>query len=353
MSAQFNKLFSILVALVLLICRADLAIAAQTDSAANDTSSEVKFVQDGQFTNVIELPTYEWFRSDLEESKQFKGIVVFVHGFTMHGRRFSRLAQCLALKDYYCVSYDMYGFGRNFFTEKRPLIDGLFSKRRINYKKSHKKLVELTKTLHKQHPTLPIYLIGESMGATPCLQVVSEEPNLVNGIVLSAPAIQINPLLFAHPMSALEATVPVALSPHLNMRLHHFVNHLLSLDKEVKKDIKQDKEIRRSVTWFDLGRTQAYVAKALAYAPLAKDDPHVLFMIGARDLVVLPSDAMVLYGLIKSKNKKFVRLKKRSHLLTETNEIKPDTVATIFEWLDNIESKNKISQATKSNEPLN
>ncbi|MEZ4543444.1 MAG: hypothetical protein R3C24_06040 [Cyanobacteriota/Melainabacteria group bacterium] len=53
--------------------------------------------------------------------------------------------------------------------------------------------------------------------------------------MLSAAAVQINPLLFAHPMSAFEATLPVVTSPHMNMRLNHFVNNMLSLDKDIKK----------------------------------------------------------------------------------------------------------------------
>ena len=81
-------------------------------------------------------------------------------------------------------------------------------------------------------------------------------------------------------MSAMEATLPVMVSPHMNMRLNHFVNALLSRDRDVKDDIKSDTEIRRRVTWIDLLRTQGYVAKALIHGPRVKKDPPLLFMVG-------------------------------------------------------------------------
>lgn len=329
---------TLLVALLTSLTFVPCALAdSQTEPATGKLLYE--YVQDGKYTEKLGIPTYEWIPR--HQGDKLRGIVIFVHGFTMHGRRFSRLARVLAANNFYGVAYDMYGFGRNFFTEKRPLIDGIKSKRRINYGRSDKRLADLATLLRKEYPGTPICLIGESMGATPCLKMAIDNRDLVDGIILSAPAVQINPLLFVHPMSALEATVPVMLSPHMNMRLNHFVNSLLSLDKEVKEDIRNDPEIRRRVTWIDLLRTQGYVAKALAYGPRVKNDPPLMFMVGGRDLVVLPSDAMLLYSVIKSNKKKFVKLKKRSHLLTETNAIKPDTVAAIFKWLDETEPFNK------------
>jgi len=135
----------------------------------------------------------------------------------------------------------------------------------------------------------------------------------------------------------MEATLPVMVSPHMNMRLNHFVNALLSRDRDVKDDIKSDTEIRRRVTWIDLLRTQGYVAKALIHGPRVKKDPPLLFMVGGKDMVVLPTDALLLYSCIKSDQKKYVKLEKRSHLLTETSAIKADTVSTIFDWFDETE----------------
>ena len=318
-----------------------VALAAEQNLDAPEDLERFSYIVDGRLTEALDIPTYEWVPRHQGDTP--RAIIVFVHGFTMHGRRFNRLAEVLAANNFHSISYDMYGFGRNFFTDKRPVIDGIGSKRRINYGKSHKKLVQLLTLVRKTHRDVPVYVLGESMGATPCLKLASEHRDLVDGVMLSAAAVQINPLLFAHPMSAFEATLPVVTSPHMNMRLNHFVNNMLSLDKDIKEDIKNDSEIRRRVTWIDLVKTQGYVAKAIFYAPRVKDDPPILYMVGARDLVVLPSDSRLLFSLINSKNKNFVRLKKRSHLLTETGAIKDDTVATIFEWLEERELSKKVA----------
>lgn len=318
-----------------------VALAAEQNLDAAEDLERFSYIVDGRLTEALDIPTYEWVPRNQGDTP--RAVIVFVHGFTMHGRRFNRLAEVLAANNFHSVSYDMYGFGRNFFTDKRPVIDGFGSKRRINYGKSHKKLVQLLTLVRKAHSDVPVYVLGESMGATPCLKVVSEHRSLVDGVILSAAAVQINPLLFVHPMSAFDATLPVVTSPHMNMRLNHFVNNLLSLDKDIKEDIKQDSEIRRRVTWIDLLKTQGYVAKSIFYAPRVKDDPPILFMVGARDLVVLPSDSRLLFSLINSKNKNYVRLKKCSHLLTETGAIKDDTVAAIFKWLEERELSKKVA----------
>ncbi len=336
------------------ICPAASAIDVECSEAENISIEErisgdflYEYIQDGKYTQSLKIPTYEWIpiQKEGKEGKNYRGIVIFVHGFTMHGRRYDKLAKILAANNFYGIAYDMYGFGRNFFTDKRPLVDGIRSKRRIHYGRSHKRLVELVSMVREEYPRTPICLLGESLGATPCLKMAVESRDLIDGIILSAPAVQINPILFVHPMSAMEATLPVMVSPHMNMRLNHFVNSLLSRDRDVKDDIKSDTEIRRRVTWIDLLRTQGYVAKALIHGPRVKKDPPLLFMVGGKDLVVLPTDALLLYSSIKSDQKKYVKLEKRSHLLTETSAIKPDTVSAIFNWFDETEPFKKENRS--------
>ncbi|MEZ4535918.1 MAG: hypothetical protein R3D26_13100 [Cyanobacteriota/Melainabacteria group bacterium] len=112
--------------------------------------------------------------------------------------------------------------------------------------RAHKKLQLLT-LVRKAHREVPVYVLVRAW-VPPLSEVGTEHRSLVDGVMLSAAAVQINPLLFAHPMSASEATLPVVTSPHMNMRLNHFVNNMLSLDKDIKEDIKNDSEIRRRVT---------------------------------------------------------------------------------------------------------
>ena len=60
----------------------------------------------------------------------------------------------------------------------------------IDYKQSNIDIVALTKYVKTAYPNIPLYVIGESLGADMALHIASECPNLVDGLILAAPSVK-------------------------------------------------------------------------------------------------------------------------------------------------------------------
>lgn len=120
-----------------------------------------------------ELPLERW----LPEGEP-QAVVLALHGFNDYHNAFASVGPYLAGYGIATYAYDQRGFGA---TADRGFWVG--SERMIADART---MVEL---LRIQHPSLPIYLLGESMGGAVSLATVSAVDDLVDGVVLAAPAV--------------------------------------------------------------------------------------------------------------------------------------------------------------------
>ena len=108
-----------------------------------------------------------------------KAAAIALHGFNDYRNAFTPLCRYLSERNIHCYAYDQRGFGE---TEYRGLWpnDGVLQN----------DLATMTELIKKKHPTLPIYIIGESMGGAVAMTTFanSNAPD-VAGISLLAPAV--------------------------------------------------------------------------------------------------------------------------------------------------------------------
>lgn len=158
------------------------SFSAQSEPA-DKLSDRFTFVQDGELSKAVHLPIYEWYTKKLPPD----GMVLAIHGLTLHGKRYEIVARALAAENpigcYYVVAPDMRGFGR---TRTDPTFSqGQDSTRKIDYAKSVEDMACIAKYMRAKYPGLPLYVIGESLGATVALALAAKHPELVDGLVLS------------------------------------------------------------------------------------------------------------------------------------------------------------------------
>lgn len=106
-----------------------------------------------------------------------RAVVLGLHGFNDYSNAFAGLGAYLEARDVLTYAYDQRGFGT---TDRRGLWAGDL--------RMTTDLHTFIGLLHKHHPDLPLYLIGESMGGA---VILAAGPDLsgVQGIVLIAPAV--------------------------------------------------------------------------------------------------------------------------------------------------------------------
>jgi acylglycerol lipase len=121
-----------------------------------------------------ELPLKMWL-----PSHEINGVIVAAHGFNDYSNFIKDSVTFFNKQKLAVYSYDQRGFGetstRGKWSGRQALADDLTT------------FVELVK---KRHPHTPVYILGDSMGgAVTIIAMARQEPPIVNGIILAAPAV--------------------------------------------------------------------------------------------------------------------------------------------------------------------
>lgn len=316
-----NSLFRVFILLV-----SCLLVSFDTPVLSSSKES-YKYVQDGSTYSELNIPTYEWVPFGFKSKP--KGIVLMVHGLTLHGKTYDLMGKAFASANYYAVSFDMRGFGRCFKDENNK-----FSKKKVDYEESYEDMVALVKLAREKFPDTRFIAIGESLGATPCLKLAAQYPELVDGLILSGPAIVVNPKMLIHPKAVFAGLRGLVIDPKFNVNLNYFMRSLVSLDERIVSEMEDDPLVRKQLTVRDLIKTSRYVRKNVKYGQGLKPDIPLLILQGSKDNCVVPKSVVKLLNAVKSNDQTLRWMEHLSHLLLETRYIKPDTVNAINGWIE-------------------
>ncbi len=155
-----------------------LLVACGTDTAPKAMRREFVSPALGQDAMTaddgMELPVHGWAaRGDT------RAVVIAAHGMNDYGASFDQPARAWSLSGIATYAIDQRGFGR---AGQRGLWYG--------GDRMADDLLTLARLAHQRHPGVPVFLLGESVGgAVAVLAAARAEPNLLAGLVLSAPAI--------------------------------------------------------------------------------------------------------------------------------------------------------------------
>ena len=121
------------------------------------------------------LPVRSW----LPKAAPVKAVVVALHGFNDYSNCFVAAGNFLSKQGIACYAYDQRGFGA---APGQGLWSGVAA-----YSGD---LAAFVHEVRGQHPDLPIYLLGESMGgAVTIVALTGSNPPPVDGVILVAPAV--------------------------------------------------------------------------------------------------------------------------------------------------------------------
>ena len=126
------------------------------------------------------LATYTW-PPDLvkrEDSSEPKALVFISHGYAEHlSPYYDGLGQACAARGLTCWGHDHIGHGTS--PGGRTEVKGM-----DNYIRP---VVEACKKKRAEHPGVPLFLMGHSMGGLIALMAALENPNFFDGLLLTAP----------------------------------------------------------------------------------------------------------------------------------------------------------------------
>jgi lysophospholipase len=108
-----------------------------------------------------------------------RAVVVVAHGFGEHSGRYTNLVEAIVPKGYAVYAPDHRGHGRSEGT--RALID--------DYEFLLDDLDEIFKRVAHDHPGLPVFLLGHSMGGSVALASALRKQSHLRGLILSGPLV--------------------------------------------------------------------------------------------------------------------------------------------------------------------
>jgi len=256
-------------------------------------------------------------QSWLPLNEQPQAVVVIVHGLGEHSGRYQNLLDALTPLSVAVYGLDHVGHGqsegRRVFIEKfDQFVDNLDA------------LVEYAK---EQHPNLPVYIIGHSMGGLISTRYLIEHQQKLAGAILSAPAIQppaqISPLLITlgKYVAALAPTLPVVA---LDIQG-------ISRDPKVIAGYLSDDLVHSGKVTAGLSR-QIQLAMDNVYHNASKIELPILVLQGSDDRLVNPKGARFLVEQVASADKGLYEYPSLYHELFNEPE-KAKVLGDVIEWL--------------------
>lgn len=116
-----------------------------------------------------------------------RGVIVVVHGLGEHSGRYRHTAAYFASQGWAVIRGDLRGHGRS---PDAPGGGRVFVRRFSDYFHDVDALVAVAR---QKHPTLPLFVLGHSMGGLVTIGYVLRDPEGLAGAVISSPALDTHP----------------------------------------------------------------------------------------------------------------------------------------------------------------
>jgi acylglycerol lipase len=294
-------------------------------NAADNTFQTVSYVENGQLSQSLDIPVYQW-----SPAKSPKAIIIAAHGLVMHGKSFDKLARTLVTQGYAVAATDMRGYGAYAQEHSHKFCTAEDCKAKIDYQKSYADLVRLGQSLKEQYPGRPMFVVGESLGGSMAIRLAAEHKEMVDGIVLSSPAIKRH--TFIDPYSVADCGIVVA-SPRHQFDLMPFMRHYSSDDPEIVDELINDPLTRKHLSAYELLKSDNAVRKTVSYIPQISPETPVLVIQGSADRCVKANAVVLLLAHLRSVDQTVKWFAERGHILIETSHIKADTMDTVVSWI--------------------
>ncbi|CAN5158288.1 hypothetical protein BH10CYA1_BH10CYA1_31270 [soil metagenome] len=283
------------------------------------TQAKAEVVREDSAESLLnrKTPVYVW----QDKTQKPRAVAIAIHGLVMHGGVYNVLANKLASEGMIVMAPDLRGFGR--WKENHS------KEAQLDYNKSYEDINELVRAASERYPDLPLYCIGESMGAGLAMHVAITNPKLVDGLVLSSPALK--PRIYVGPL--LSETPSVLIKVHKKLNLEPYIKKFASEDPRIIAESLADPLVTKKMTTWQIMQSYKYMRSNMGYAKKLPEDVPILVIQGNKDRLLKSNAVVKLISRAKSKDQTVRWFNNRGHLLLETAYLPPETMDTVNNWL--------------------
>lgn len=276
----------------------------------------------GAIASRLNVPVYQW-----QDDSASPGVVVIaIHGLLMHAGTFDAMARNLCERGCVVFAPDMRGYGRWYDEDYCHSPESC-----VNYKKSETDLVKLVEAVKDEYPDRPVFLIGESLGADMALRLVSHNPDLVNGVVLSSPAIKRRTLMLRKTL--VDGMIAMA-NPKRELDMTPYIRSFASDDPRITEEIVEDPLSRKKMSAWELLKSRHMLVGTMSCVGRICPSVPVLIIQGSQDRTLKANAVVLLLSKLKSYDQTVRWFPQKGHILLETSFIDPYTMNIVAGWLE-------------------
>lgn len=246
--------------------------------------------------------------------------LIAIHGFGLHKGAFEQFA--LAMKDRNVSTYslDVRGFGGWVSNQKTAL----------RFDSTSEDITALVKSIRRDHPGKPVFLIGESMGGAIALDYSAQHAGLVDGVISSVPGTD----RFAKIRTAVKVGTAFVLTGGHSINLKHILVERVFQNRQLQQNWQTDPDSKLNFKLGDLFTLTKYMKQANGSAAQIASTP-VLMVQGAHDRLVKPQSAEKIFDEIRTSDKQLIELAQGEHLTFEDGQFDDKVVSQVESWLAN------------------
>lgn len=295
----------------------ELAVAALLALAGLSAGAETVRQDGGPIARQLHMPVYVW----QDTIKAPRGIVLAIHGLAMHGTNYDAWARSLSADGFVVAAPDLRGYGKWLKTKTTA----------VAYTESERDLRQLAGTLRQRYPGIPLFLAGESLGGTLALRVAARHPDLVDGLILSAPALKHR----HHIQWKTIADVAIALAdPAHQVDVSPYIKNYYSDDPSICSEEINDPLVRKNLHLGDIMASCRMIAGTASLVDEIPSDMPILVIQGQNDRMIKRQSISMLEHHLHSRHASVRVLPNHGHILLETAFLSAEAVTTVKDWLN-------------------
>lgn len=264
----------------------------------------------------IKVPHRAWLPEDKPRE-----VLLCVHGLGFSSASFAEFGRQMAGHGMAVYAVDVRGFGQWVRRKGQDKVD---------FEACLADLEGALRTLRKNYPGTPIFVVGESMGGAIALNCASRYPDLVDGLISSVPSsdryskLSSEIMVGAHFIS--DGDKPIDVSQEVVNRA--------TQSSALRKQWKAEPLNRMKLSAKELKQFEDFMKGNNDAVALIQNCP-VLMLAGFKDKLVKPEGTIELFNNITSQDKLLMVVGDGEHLLLEENQLTEQLEDLLNVWIKN------------------
>lgn len=248
-----------------------------------------------------------------------KGVLVAVHGLGLHKGCYRQFAERMVSLGWAVYAVDVRGFG-TFMTMPQGA-------RHVDFAGAMEDVCGAIRLVRQEHPGMPVFLVGESMGGGLAIQCGAKYGDLVDGIVTACPASKRH-----HTLSATARVAANLLAGHKSMDVRPILVEHSTKNLALRNEWLHDPEARFELAPTELIHFQTFMDSNEKAARVLKKP--ICILQGTADDLVKAEAQETLLKCVPHDDKQLVYVDQAEHLLLEEGQFNDRIISAISGWLD-------------------